>query len=154
MDLPSENEYVDAVCQLVSTNERGEALGAEGGATNDDNCDSTVANIYLASEDPRAVDAFKAAAPKGWNIYVDRTVAELSPYRPLKGNRASWTARNTQGRAGLVALGSLLVALEANDFVLTTQSNWSRLINELRKNVLDFRCDNCTRVIDLRPGQW
>jgi hypothetical protein len=48
----------------------------------------------------------------------------------------------------------LLVALEANYFVLTTASNWSRLMNELRKNVLDPSCGDCTRMIDLRPGEW
>jgi hypothetical protein len=100
------------------------------------------------------VDAFMRAAEPGWKVFVDRTVPELNDYRPARGNRASWTTKNTKGRAGLVALGSLLVALEANDFVLTTASNWSRLMNELRKNVLDPRCGNCTRMVDLRPGEW
>ena len=53
-----------------------------------------------------------------------------------------------------MALGSLLVAMEANDFVLTTASNWSRLMDELRKNVLEPRMANGTIMVDLRPGQW
>jgi len=150
MQLASEHEYVGAVCQLLSQ----KTSAQQDHYYSDTDCNATVANIYLASEDPRAVNAFQQAAPSGWKVYVDRTVVELDAFRPSKGNRASWTARNTQGRAGLVALGSLLVALEANYFVLTTQSNWSRLMNELRKNVIDPRCENCTRIVDLRPGQW
>jgi hypothetical protein len=145
MDLPSEHEYVAAVVDLLNNKDNNE--------TNHDNNNRYV-NIYLATEDPRAVQAFTKAAPKEWNIYIDRTVAELNEYRPNKGNRASWTTKNTRGRAGLVALGSLLVALEANLFVLTTQSNWSRLLNELRTNIIDPQCGQCTKMIDLRPGQW
>jgi hypothetical protein len=139
MDLVPISTYVDAVSQILLALGRG---------------DNSTANVYLASEDPKAILEFRDKAPAGWNIYVDRTVAELNSYRPSKGNRASWTTRNTRGRAGLVALGSLLVAMEANNFVITTGSNWSRLINHLRKNVLDPHCGNCTRVIDLRPGVW
>lgn len=139
MDLAPASEYIHAVNQLLIA--RGQSINA-------------TANIYLSSEDPKAIAAFSAAAPSSWTVHVDRTVTELNVYRPTKGNRASWTTRNTKGRAGLVALGSLLVALEANDFVLTTKSNWSRLMNELRKNVIDPRCGNCTRMIDLRPGEW
>ena len=39
----------------------------------------------------------------------------------------------------MVTLISVLIALEANAFVLTTTSNLSRLIDELRKNVVDPR---------------
>ena len=63
-------------------------------------------------------------------------------------------AKKMDGKPGLIALGSLLVAMEANDFVLTTGSNWSRLINELHRNVLDPRCNNCTRLIDLLHGEY
>lgn len=116
--------------------------------------DNTTANIYLATEDPLAVRDFMAAAPPGWKIYIDRTVEELNPFRPSKGNRASWTAKNTNGRAGLLGLASLLVSMEANYFILTTGSNWSRLMNHLRTNIIDPRCHNCTKMIDLRPGLW
>jgi len=174
MDLPSEHMYVKAVCQLLLSNVPSSSyLDEHQQHKRLDDCNATKANLYVSSEDPRAVQAFSAAAPDGWTVYVDRTIAELDEYRPAKGNRASWTARNTRGRAGLVALGSLLVALEARDFVLTTASNWSRLMNELRKAFLERPCaltadtttrdnngtfdaDNtpCTRVIDLRPGLW
>jgi hypothetical protein len=46
-----------------------------------------------------------------------------------------------------------LVAMEANDFVLTTGSNWSRLMNEIRINILNPRCNDCTTMIDLKRGE-
>lgn len=143
MDLAPAVEYVNAILELLEQRHNASVIAAV-----------APVNIYLACEDPRAVEEFLAASPNEWNVYVDRTVKELNAFRPIKGNRASWTTRNTKGRAGLVALASLLVGLEANDFVLTTKSNWSRLMNELRKNVLDRRCGNCTNMIDLRPGEW
>ena len=139
MDLVPIDEYIAAVNDVLENRKR--------------NHNSTV-NIYLACEDPNAVKAFLEAAPETWKVFVDRTFVELTPYRPAKGNRASWVARNTKGRAGLVALGSLLVAMEADNFVLTTSSNWSRLMDALRRNVIDPRCGNCTTMIDLRPGNW
>lgn len=138
MDLAGISEYVAAISELLHQWTR----------------QNETADIYLATEDPRAVTEFKEQVPMGWTVYVDRGVTELQSFRPHRGNRASWLTRNTQGRAGLVALGSLLVALEANAFVLTTQSNWSRLLDSLRRNVVDRRCGNCTQAIDLRPGVW
>jgi hypothetical protein len=66
-------------------------------------------------------------------------------------NGAPKMSKGLNGTAGRITLGSLLVAMEANDFVSTTASNWSRLMNELRKSILDSRCGNCTHMIDLRP---
>jgi hypothetical protein len=115
---------------------------------------NTTANIYLATEDPRAYQEFQNATPSGWNVFYDLTVEELSPFRPSRGNRASRTAKNSKGRAGLASFASMLVALEAKLFVLTTRSNWSRMINYLRMNIIDPRCGNCTRMVDLVPGVW
>ena len=134
MDLVPIAEYIQAVEQLVA--------------------ESAHAHIYLATEDPRAAKEFIATAPSHWNIYIDRTLVELTAVRPTKGNRASWMAKNTQGRAGLMNVASWLIALEANRFVLTTASNWSRIINDLRKSLIDPHCGNCTQLIDLRPGVW
>ena len=112
-------------------------------------------NIFLATEDPNAVKEFKQAAPQDWNIYVDQYFHDMKEYRPKKafGPNNNVNAKQTKGRAGLISLGSLLLAMEADDFVLTTASNWSRLMNELRKNVLDQRCNGCTNMVDLRPGK-
>jgi hypothetical protein len=81
-----------------------------------------------------------SAKPSGWKVYTDITLTEINAFRPIKGKRASWATRNTMGRAVLVALASLLVAMEANMFVLTTKSNWSTLMNHLRMNILDLIC--------------
>ena len=63
------------------------------------------------------------------------------------------TAYNSKGKAGLQSLGALLIAMEVNRYILTTGSNWSRLINELRNSVVDSRCGNCTKMVDLREGE-
>lgn len=107
-------------------------------------------NVYLATEDPLAVTEFQKALPRGWNLYVDRFLVETLPHRVDEYNGSPKMARALQGRAGLYALGSLLVAMEANDFVLTTASNWSKLMDELRRSILDPHCGNCTSMIDLR----
>ena len=158
MELPSMDEYIHAIDQILEQRQK------EPGSDNDNTTTTTRAHIYLATEDPKAVHAFvDASSHRNWSIAVDRTVTELNAYRPPKGNRASWTTRNTRGRAGLVALGSLLVALEAQDFVLTTQSNWSRLIRSLHHQLMgrpsNARSSNNNDrkdsiIIDLRPGEW
>lgn len=111
-------------------------------------------NIFLATEDPAAVNAFVQQAPRDWSIFVDQYFHDLLPYRNAEYNGNPKMAQHLDGEPGLKALGSLLVAMEANDFVLTTQSNWSRLMNELRKSILDQRCRGCTSMIDLSPGEW
>jgi hypothetical protein len=112
------------------------------------------ANVFLATEDPRALEEFQSAAPDGWKVYVDQYFHDLLPYRRNIYNGPNHMALDLQGKPGPAALGSLLVAMEANDFVLTTASNWSRLMNELRKNILDPACGNCTMLVDLKPGEW
>jgi hypothetical protein len=114
-------------------------------------------NILLATEDPEAMQQFMNEKPKHWNVYVDQYYTEYLPYRLKTGNVLNAHVENvvaTKGQFGLVALGSLLVAMEANDFVLTTASNWSRMMNELRKNVIDLRCQNCTTMSDLGGGEY
>jgi hypothetical protein len=142
MKLVQISEYMDAIYQI---------LDQRPGATNRDK-----ANIFLATEDPAAVQQFRQAMPSGWNLYIDRFYEEMLPYRVEEYNGSPKMSKSVGGRAGLVALGSLLVAMEANDFVLTTASNWSRLMNELRKSILDPRCGNCTNMIDLRKvrNEW
>jgi hypothetical protein len=43
--------------------------------------------------------------------------------------------------------------MEANDFVLTTASNWSRLMDELRGSILADRAATAL-LVDLKPGEW
>ena len=147
MDLPPIEEYIQAISNLTTVGETGTSAPS-------DLTPSKPVHVYLATEDPKAYDAFMLAKPKDWIVYADITLLEINPFRPKKGNRASWATRNTKGRAGLVALGSLLVAMEANMYVLTTKSNWSQLMNHLRTNIIDPRCGNCTTMIDLRVGEY
>lgn len=112
--------------------------------------------ILLCTEDPEAVQAFHQNAAPSWNILLDQFYLEYLPYRRNREvvyNIPSHISNETKGRAGLWALGSLLVAMQANYYVLTTKSNWSRLMNELRKNVIDPTCNDCTRMIDLAKGE-
>lgn len=141
MDLLPAEDYVKAVKRILERRERGSSYPA---------------SIFLATEDPKAFDAFREAAPNEWTIYLDQYFHDMLPYRNTTDiyNQAPQSARETKGRAGLVAIASLLVAMEANDYVLTLVSNWSRMMNELRKNVIDPRCNNCTNMIDLKFAEW
>lgn len=141
MDLVEITKYVDAVKSIVDRR------------TSLDGRDDEV-NVYLATEDPEAIQQFDRAMPKTWNLFVDHGSVELLNDRIDEYSGHAEMARKLDGRPGLVFLGSLLVAMESNDFVLTTGSNWSRLMDELRKGLLDPICDFCTTMIDLRPGQW
>ncbi|KAI2501287.1 hypothetical protein MHU86_13150 [Fragilaria crotonensis] len=112
-------------------------------------------HILLCTEDPVAEEGFRQAAHSSWSIYLDHFYTEFLPFREEQGNAFNVVpllAVELKGKPGLWALGSLLVAMEANYFVLTTTSNWSRLMDELRKNVIDPRCDGCTYMIDLQEG--
>ena len=154
MELVKASEYVQAVKQIQQQQRRRRTLHVSAAAAAAAE-ELPAANVFLATEDPRAVFEFVTAAPKEWSIYVDAYFQEMFPHRLGDVyNGSPLLAQTLKGRPGLVALGSLLVAMEANDFVLTTASNWSRLLNELRRNVLDPRCDHCTNVIDLKRGEW
>ena len=168
MDLVSIEEYVQAIVDMLqiihdNNNDKSDPEYDRQQQANANPIDNTTAaHIYLASEDPNAVSEFLQYTQlyyPNWNIYIDRTITELHQFRPNVGNRASWTTKNTKGRAGLIALGSLLVGMESKYYILTTGSNWSRIMNELRTNVIHKRCcinnsKNCTHMIDLRPGEW
>ena len=114
--------------------------------------DDEPVHVYLATEDPEAVHAWQRAVPSNWTTYVDQVYYEGLPYRQDEYNNNPHLAQKLPN-LGVQALASLLVALEANDFVLTTSSNWSRLMNELRQSVLEGRGIS-TRLIDLQPGEW
>lgn len=139
MKLRKVSEYIGAVRQILEKRKIGNEQSV---------------NIFLATEDPEALKQFRDAVPSDWNIYVDQFYTEMLPYRIDEYNGGPKMSKKLKGKTGLIALGSLLVSMEADYFVLTTASNWSRLMNELRKNVLDPRCNNCTIMIDLKSGEW
>jgi hypothetical protein len=146
MKLVEIHEYISAIRQILERRQspRGVKSGTE------------TANIYLATEDPEAVQQFRESMPNEWNLYVEQAYSELLPHRVVEYNGSPKMSKAVHGRAGLITLGSLLVAMEANDFVLTTASNWSRVMNELRKAILDPRCGDCTTMKDLRKvrNEW
>ncbi len=147
MELVPIDHYVNAVRDIVQR--RRQHTQSERRDTNQEQV-----HIYVATEDPDAVRQFQAKAPTDWHLYLDQFYVELVPDRVASYNGAAHQARAGRGRPGLLALGSLLVAMEANDFVLTTSSNWSRLMNEIRISIIHPRCRNCTTLIDLNPGEW
>lgn len=143
MDLLPIQDYIDAVLDLTGRGSEGIGDGSVG--------------IFLATEDPQAAQEFQqAAAAQNWTVYLDAYYQEFQSERLPGYNNNGRMSTQLKGRPGLVAVASLLVAMQANDYVLTSRSNWSKLINELRMNVVDPRCNACTRVIDLTPNstQW
>ena len=164
MKLVPIHNYTNAVQQIVDErkqkrnnryNNMNDRLVAGNMTDNNDNeVDDDEVHILLATEDPEAVEQFLSVKQPEWTVYLDQYYTEMLPYRMEMGNVFNVNSfyasyKDINGRNGLIALGSLLVAMEATDYVLTTASNWSRLINELRKNVIDPRCNNCTTMIDL-----
>jgi len=105
-------------------------------------------HIYVASEDGRAISEYESRMPRNWKIYSS------GPTFDEPGKAPTSNAQANEGQDGLEAMAALLIALEADRYVLTTQSNWSRLINELRKSIIHPRCGECTRMIDVAPGEW
>lgn len=126
-------------------------------------------NIYLATESPQAKAELNKAliklVPKTqkFKIFLDATVEynqehKLRPDHLNLSTRRDYVidqsiAKDTEGYYGLQVLASVVIGLEANHFVLTTSSNLSRLINEMRQ-VIDDHCNNCTSVTDLDTGHW
>jgi hypothetical protein len=150
MKLVAIDKYIQAVWELLLDETEELAYDRRHGSN------FTHANIYLATEDPLAAEAFIQAAPKTWNIFTDVSVEELTPFRPPSSypHLSSIMAKNTRGRGGLIHMGSLLVGMEANYFVLSTQSTFGRVMDAIRTNILDPRCGNCTRLVDVQPGLW
>ena len=160
MTLVPTLEYIEAINDILrqrkSKNHGGWTPFLAAKNKNNPNDDDSV-HIYLCTEDPLAVKHFMLLKPKHWNVYLDQYYVASLPNRMKIGNVDNphvIAAEKFNGRTGLIALGSLLVAMEANDFVLTTASNWSRLMNEIRKNIINPRCNDCTKMIDLSYGEF
>jgi hypothetical protein len=93
-------------------------------------------HVLLCTEDPIAANAFRNAADPSWTIYLDHFDTQYLPYRKDREviyNVPSLITIELNGKPGLWALGSLLVAMEANYFVMMMKSNWARVMNELRE---------------------
>jgi hypothetical protein len=122
----------------------------------------TEVNILLCTEDPAAMSNFQNKShAHGWNVYIDHFYTEFEHYRLNRSmhqqgypefNVVANVAQELDGKPGLWAIASVLVAMESKYYILTLSSNWSRLYNELRKNIVDPRCNNCTVMMDLGGG--
>jgi len=148
MQLTTMDEIIDGTKKLLTEDEL---------AGTDD------VHVYVVTEDPRALKAFQEESPPNWIVHssgpkigisADRNVDLNAKMTALQAYRNNMDMMSLGGKAGLESLAGLLIAMQANRYVLQTQSNWSRLIDELRRNVVDLRCDGCTRMIDLRPRDW
>ena len=145
MKLHNVEEYIDAVNDMIKIK-------------NIVNLNKTTENnIYVSSDDTNAITSFKNEAPKNWNIFTDPiidTILNIDSSKDPNAQNPYWFAHQTQGKMGLISLSSLLIACESNYHVLTTGSNWSRLMNEVRKNINDKHCNGCTYMIDLEYGEY
>lgn len=103
--------------------------------------------IFLTTEDPHALDEFKAAAMPSWRVlyYAPAISKKRGRHGPAND------AMSTKGSMGTHSMIALLLALRAKHYVLSTASTWSRLIDNVRRSVLDSSCKECTDAIDLRP---
>jgi hypothetical protein len=140
MDLLPEEAYTMAIQKLLERRPRASPV-----------------NIFLATEDPRAVRRFGTTGKAlNWTLFVDPYFEEMKPFYREGYNNNPIMTKELEGRPSIIALASFLVSLEANYFVLTTESNWSRMINALRQAVIDPRCGNCTVMMDLKEygGVW
>ena len=107
--------------------------------------------VYLETQSPQALRAFyRMARRHAWEVRH-----ALSPMT----HKASWDATaDARAENSLHALATLLVAVEARYYVLSTGSNWAKLIDDLRHVWRDALCSsaergasNCTDLIDLYP---
>lgn len=131
MELRSVERYIGNISEMIMTRPK--------------NREHMPLHIYLASEDPEAIRQFLENAPKDWNIHTSGPTN--------KPGVSDMISMSKDEFAGLQSFGALLLSMESNRYVLSTGNNWSRLINELRKNVVNPRCDNCTIMIDVAPGE-
>eukprot|EP00977_Amphora_coffeiformis_P026251 scaffold25177_cov169-Amphora_coffeaeformis.AAC.2 len=154
MELVDISEYIAAVYEIAH---------AQGLAPHE-------THVFLATEDPAAVQAFQDAMDEEWNLYIDQFYKDMLPFRNNETQVVADVAIEGHASTGLLAFGSLLVAMEANHFVLTSASNWSKLMNSLRRTVIRSTCPggftepsrvnndvqqkDCTSALDLRAADF
>jgi hypothetical protein len=115
-------------------------------------------HIFLTTEDLKASIAFRShplVVSRNWTIY--EYVAAIPP--KATDHSPAVVARESKGRYGLTSLVALLLSLEAQYYILTTASNWSRLILALVNGIvskstpsvtvdyIDLRCNPVVEVI-------
>ncbi|KAL1528432.1 hypothetical protein AB1Y20_009780 [Prymnesium parvum] len=137
--LVSIDRYINATHELVARHQLGGAPA-----------------VFITTEDPAALRAFRGAAPEGWQLFYYAAALGTGDSKEHFSTAVSTTAvgaADTGGALGIYSLLALLLALEARFFVLTASSNWSILINELRRARVNAGCNGCTDMISLTPAK-
>lgn len=116
--------------------------------------------VFLTTESQHALESMQQYVKehrKTWTLYnyspsvYETRVVEKDTNMTVHHNPMA-VARHTGGKIGKASVAALMMALEAKYYVLTSGSNWSRLIDELRRNVVNHVCGNCTVMVDLREA--
>ena len=109
-------------------------------------------DVFLTTEDAKAVAAFRKAAPENWNVVVYD--AAVSSDKVLYGRHGMADQARNHRESGYHSLVALVLAMQADAFVITSGSNWSRLMEELcLGRDLEPRCD-IVDVTPWRPHDW
>lgn len=142
MKLVSQEEFVEAIDQLAR------------------NYSISHPKVFITTESKHALSSMETYVKehrKTWTLYnyppsvfetrvYDKKTNTTNTHNPMA------MARHTGGIIGKASLIALLLAMEAKYYILTSGSNWSRLIDELRRNVIDQECNFCTKMVDLREA--
>jgi hypothetical protein len=116
--------------------------------------------VFITTESQHALESMQNYVKehrKSWTLYnfapsvYETRVIEKSTNQTLHHNPMA-LAHHTGGKIGKASIIALMLAMEAKYYVLTSGSNWSRLIDELRRNVVNQVCGNCTVMVDLREA--
>jgi hypothetical protein len=103
--------------------------------------------IYLVTE---SSDAVQEITQNLHQVNLTNAVVLSHGYH-LSDHQKRDAIPNVHGSIGRANMVSLLLSLESRYFILTTASNWSRVIDELRRNVLEeIHGAGYTQMIDLQ----
>jgi hypothetical protein len=113
-------------------------------------------HVASAARTHAGVSVWLAGPPRACRGANDSTGSTRcsTPIAPQFTEAVSTTAigaSDSGGALGLNSLITLLLSLEGRFFVLTASSNWSILINELRRGRINLGCGGCTDMISLTP---
>ena len=109
--------------------------------------------IFLLTDNIKAVHLFASAAPTEWTVVYDPTICSKVYNEKWDGTgQAAQVVSQFRGSPGVAQLVSLIIALEAKYFLLTMDSNWSRLLEELRVGL--GHCKNGVVDPDAKIDDW
>jgi hypothetical protein len=102
--------------------------------------------VFLATDNVNAINEFLNIAPKHWKIVWDPTVCSKLYTKHLIGREKEQAvscklAAKFKGALGTLQLVALVLGMDAKYFLLTLCSNWSRMMDELRRSVIDPYCE-------------